>query len=172
MAYPTPSLCSSPSLKTLTLYKRHRRQYSGPLLSCHLRVKSWLHLEYTTDRVSCVSISSAKLAQLLIEAYVNLLYGRVVELSTGVICGCVPFFPALIRRHNIQFSRIPSLLYKFVMRTSTKSKCSSDLPLHVFDRVDSKDSKPQDPKVETRVLGSIQGYVGCYRETSTSPTYT
>lgn len=122
--------------------------------------------------MSCVSSSSAELAQFLIEAYANLIYGRAVEMSTGVICGSVPFSLALIRRHSIQFSRIPSLLYKFVVRISTKNKRSSDLPLYDFDRVGSKESKRQDPKVKSKVLGSIQGYAGCYRDTSTPPTYT
>ena len=86
-----------------------------------------------------------------------MIHRSVVEGTIGVICGSVPHLPAYFRRHSAKISRIADLLQRVRSgyRTGYKKryeKQSLDVGNHGL-----KESTPNDPRVETRVLGSIQG---------------
>jgi hypothetical protein len=83
---------------------------------------------------------------------------RVVEMSVGVICGSVPWLPALVKRYK-PFSRVASMIRLLHPNSWAASKKSSELSPGKFDRVGSNSSTPEKMRVETRVLGSIKGYV-------------
>jgi hypothetical protein len=79
----------------------------------------------------------------------------VIELTLGIICGSVPYLPAIFRRHSAQFSpaaKLRELHSKYWTRL--RSTDSERLP-HV--QSSSKEPKQKKVQVETRILGSIQG---------------
>jgi hypothetical protein len=83
---------------------------------------------------------------------------RVVEVSIGVICGSVPWLPALVKRYN-PFSRLASMIRVLRPSNWATSQKSSELLPGNFDRVSSDSATAENRRAETRVLGSIQGYV-------------
>ena len=84
---------------------------------------------------------------------------RVVEMATGVICGSVPHVSPLMQRYKPKLSRFGSLFYLLFRSSYFGSKESSDLPLHEVERGDSGPYAVHEGRIETKVLGSIKGYV-------------
>lgn len=140
--------------RSLNNSQSYSRKYSGAVLSCHL-IQSRSPLGLTPTSWTCVSGTTDVLKDVEIKAYFHC---SVVELSVGVICSSVPHLPALFRQQRLGLSRIRSALYHLVHGSSQQSKRSSDLPLHEYECV-TEESKSENFKVNTEVLGSIQGYV-------------
>lgn len=80
-------------------------------------------------------------------------------MSTGVICGSVPHISPFLRRHKPKLTRVGSLFYLLFRSSYFGSKQSSDLPLHEIKRDDSDPYTGKEGQIETKVLGSIKGYV-------------
>ena len=82
-----------------------------------------------------------------------------MEMAVGVICSSVPHLPPLFRHHKIQVSKVGHWLSGLLSSHKMRLKDSSDLPLNEIPSSNPKTPESQRMKVETRVLGSIQGYV-------------
>ena len=80
-------------------------------------------------------------------------------MSTGVICGSVPHLSPLFRRYKPNLARVGSLFYLLFRSSYFGSKESSALPLHEIERGDSDPYAVHEGRIETKVLGSIEGYV-------------
>ena len=80
-------------------------------------------------------------------------------MSTGVICGSVPHISPLFRRYKPKLDRVGSLFYLMFRSSYFGSKESSDLPLHEVERGDSDPYAVNEGRIETKVLGSVEGYV-------------
>ena len=82
-----------------------------------------------------------------------------MEMALGVICSSVPHLPPLFRHHAAHFSRLSHWLHSLLPSYKEELRDTRDLPLHGLSNSKHKASEPQKMKVETRILGSIQGYV-------------
>ena len=91
-------------------------------------------------------------------SYANLHFIRVVEINIGVICGSVPHLASLFRRHKLNLGAASSLRRLLFRKSRKSSRKSSDFVLDNYNRVNSNVSAPQNVRIETKVLGSMQGY--------------
>ena len=80
-------------------------------------------------------------------------------MSTGVICGSVPHISPLFRRYKPKLARVGSLFYLMFRSSYFGSKESSSLPLHEVERGDADPYAVNERRIETKVLGSVEGYV-------------
>lgn len=84
-----------------------------------------------------------------------ILLDSVVELTLGIICGSVPYLPALFRQSSARFSpaaRLRDLHSKYW----TRLRSSDSERLH-HDQSSLKKPEQKNIQVETNILGSIQG---------------
>ena len=90
----------------------------------------------------------------------ELTYCRAVELSVGVICGCMPHLVSLFRHHRVKsalsiLKQLSSRVTSKISKRSLLSEEGNGVKLNDFDRVDSNPSNEH--YIETQVLGSVKG---------------
>ena len=82
-----------------------------------------------------------------------------IELSTGVVCGSIPHLPPVFRRYKPELARAGSLFFLLFRSSDSVPKERSDLPLHEIASGISDPYAVHNGRIETKVLGSIEGYV-------------
>ena len=83
----------------------------------------------------------------------------IVEASIGVICSSVPHLPALFHRLAPTLSHINHWIYGLLCSWKTKLQTNSELPRHDRSGFNLEATAPPRMQVNSKVLGSIQGYV-------------
>ena len=81
---------------------------------------------------------------------------RVLEMSLGVICGCMPYLAGFFKRNRTslpQLSFLKNLLSRITSGVTGRFKSSK--PNSDFNRVGS--NAPQDVYLESHILGSVKG---------------
>lgn len=122
---------------------------AGPILSNRPSSRSRFHMEGSSSRESSVRIDPSAVALLANRC-------SIIELSTGTMCGCMPYLTSFFRRLTFKTSQL-SLL------KSIKSGISNlfSRGFHSTRRSSSYDRANSDSGIEhyleTRILGSVSG---------------